>query len=76
MGTPSGMAAMGMNGKQSSMAMPTPSSSQSGVWGSTSATTSPSSSPVYTGAAQTISRSNAGIVGVGLTAAAVVLLSW
>lgn len=64
MGTPSGLAAMGM---------PTPSSSQSGVWGSTSATTSPSSSPVYTGAAQTISRSNAGIVGVGLTAAAVLL---
>lgn len=74
MGTPSGMAAMGMNGKQSSMSMATP-SSQSGIWSSTSATSSPSSSPVYTGAAQTISGSNASVVGAGLAAAAA-LLSW
>ncbi|KAJ5482149.1 hypothetical protein N7475_000961 [Penicillium sp. IBT 31633x] len=67
-GTPSGMAAMGMGGK-SSMSMPTPSSSMSGSWSSTSATAS-ASSPVYTGAAQKMSGSIAGIVGAGLVVAA------
>ena len=40
MGTPSGMAAMGMGGKT----MPTPSKSMSGSWGSSSATASASAS--------------------------------
>ena len=64
MGTPSGMAAMGM-GKHSSMAMPTPSQS---AWSRASATSSPSASPVYTGAGQKMSVSIAGVV-AGLAAA-------
>ncbi|CAG8119609.1 unnamed protein product [Penicillium salamii] len=71
MGTPSGMAAMGMGGKHSSMAMPTP-SSKSGAWSSTSATSSPSASPMYTGAAQKMTGSIVGVVGAGLAVAALI----
>lgn len=65
MGTPSGMAAMGMGGKT----MPTPSKSMSGSWGSSSATASASASasPIFTGAAQKMSGSIAGVV-VGIFA--------
>lgn len=71
MGTPTGMAAMGM-GKHSSMAMPTPSSSKSGAWSSTSATSSPSASPMYTSAAQKMTGSIVGVVGAGLAVAALI----
>jgi len=70
MGTPGGMAAMGMGNGKSSMSIPTSSSSVSGSWSSTSAAASASSSPVYTGAAQKMSGSIAGVVGAGLVAAA------
>jgi len=73
MGTPSGMAAMGMGGKHSSMTMPTPSSSMSGAWTSSSATASPSASPMYTGAAQKMSGSIVGVAGAGLAVAVALL---
>ena len=60
MGTPSGMAAMGMGSKT----MPTPSKSMTGSWGSSSA----SASPIFTGAAQKMSGSIAGVVAVGISA--------
>ncbi|KGO64391.1 hypothetical protein PITC_022410 [Penicillium italicum] len=66
MGTLSGMAAMGMGGKQNSTFMPTPSSSMSSAWSSTSSTTSPSSSPMYTGAAKKIPGSIAGVFSAAL----------
>lgn len=68
MGTPSGMAAMGMGGKKN-MTMPTPSKSMAGSWSSSSATASASASPMFTGAAQKMSGSAAGVVAAGLFAA-------
>lgn len=71
MGTPSGMAAMGMGGKKN-MTMPTP--SKSGSWSSSSATASASASPVFTGAAQKMSGTIAGVVIAAGIFAAVALI--
>lgn len=69
MGTPSGMAAMGMGGKKN-MTMPTPSRSMAGSWSSSSATASASASPIYTGASQKLSGSVASVIAAGIFAAA------
>lgn len=69
MGTPSGMAAMGMGGKKN-MTIPTPSKSMAGSWSSSSATASASASPIYTGAGQKMSGSIASVVAAGVFAAA------
>ncbi|KGO40823.1 hypothetical protein PEXP_086350 [Penicillium expansum] len=71
MGTPSGMATMGMGGKKN-MTMPTP--SKSGSWSSSSATASASASPVFTGAAQKMSGTIAGVVIAAGIFAAVALI--
>ncbi|CAI7583547.1 unnamed protein product [Penicillium glandicola] len=72
MGTPSGMAAMGMGGKKNTT-MPTPSKSISGSWSSSSATASASASPVYTGAAYKLFSSISCLIATALVAAAALI---
>ncbi|KAJ5827627.1 hypothetical protein N7447_004390 [Penicillium robsamsonii] len=68
MGTPIGMAAIGMGGKKN-MTMLSPSKSMTGSWSSSSATRSPSTTPVYDGAAQKISADIVSVVAAGLVGA-------
>ncbi|KAJ5185895.1 hypothetical protein N7491_006234 [Penicillium cf. griseofulvum] len=72
MGTPSGMAAIGMGGKKN-ITRPTPSQSMTGPWSSSSATGSASASPVYDGGAHKMSGGIIGAVTAGLVSAAVLI---
>ncbi|OQE38004.1 hypothetical protein PENCOP_c009G03095 [Penicillium coprophilum] len=70
MGTPSGMAAMGMGGKKN-MTTPTSSGSVAGSWSSSSATASASASPPYNGA----QKMSDGIFGVVVAAGLVAVVA-